>query len=373
MNLRWSGAIILSALMLLARPSSAADDLLKGATFCHEVDENQAPKDKAESFQPTDTVYLSVQLKGRPKSGLVSGTFFFRDQPIAEAKVDVATVNKGVLFSFGQSTYVAFNLAPEKPLPVGTAYRTEVKFDGKPLGSFPFKIAPPAGAIPSKVEGVALAKAVDEHRKPVNPAREFGSEEKVYLAGHGDLGVGTWIEADWYFAGAVDPAGTRSLTIKENSKDVPFDFAYVPQEGWAPGPHEVALIMNGAEVAREKFNVTASAPAKVEVTKMTFHHAKANGEPGEETADFSSDDRVLYVQGDLARPARTRGLKIVWVMVHAGERKNLQIDSAVMEEPGLLSGLHSDLTLNRPLPAGEYRVDVMQGDKVIASKGFRVK
>jgi hypothetical protein len=214
---------------------------------------------------------------------------------------------------------------------------------------------------------------VDDARKPVNPSSEFGTEEKVYLVGHGDLGLASWVEADWYSAGAIDDAGTRSLSINENSKDVPFDFAYLPKEGWAPGPHEVALILNGAEISRQKFTVKAMPPSKVEITKLSFHHADDKGGLGEETETFTGNDHVLFMHGDLARPARTKGLKIVWVMVHAGDQKNRELDSAVMDEPGLLGGLHSDLTLNRPLPAGEYRVDVVQGDRVIVSKAFHVK
>src|SRR3954468_10953550 len=117
----------------LSSRSSAADTLLKNATFCRGFDEKQAPKEPTDFFAENETIYFSVELKGRPESGIVSTKFMFRDDLIAEAKVDVATANKNVVFSFGQNTFAGFNLAHKSPLPVGDCYSAEVSFDGKSL------------------------------------------------------------------------------------------------------------------------------------------------------------------------------------------------------------------------------------------------
>lgn len=255
--------VLLMMLCLALEPRCpAADTLLKDATYCHELNENQSAKDKAESFQGDEPVRLSIELKGRPKSGVASAKFYFRDQLMVEAKVDVAEVNKGVLFSVGQSTYVGFTLKPVRALPVGECYRTEVTFDGKALGTFPFVIAPPKDSIPSKLISVTMARGVDENNAPVGETRTFTPSENVVLAGKADLGLSTWLEVEWKIGGKADDEGTRSITMKENKKDVPFYFLFCPKNGWPEGEHEAVLTMNGKVVGKEKFTVEHPKPEK---------------------------------------------------------------------------------------------------------------
>ena len=68
---------------------------LKKATFCHGLDEKKRPKDTAEFFVDNETIYLSVELNGRPKTGILSTKFMFRNELMAESKLDLATVNAG--------------------------------------------------------------------------------------------------------------------------------------------------------------------------------------------------------------------------------------------------------------------------------------
>ena len=79
-NLQHALTIFLAFSLGAAGPShSAEDSLLKKATFCHGLDEKQAPKDTAESFADNETIYLSIELNGRPKTGTVSTRFMFRE------------------------------------------------------------------------------------------------------------------------------------------------------------------------------------------------------------------------------------------------------------------------------------------------------
>jgi len=160
-----------------------------------------------------------------------------------------------VVFSIGQNTFIGFNLKPNSALPVGGGYRTELSFDGKDLGEFPFKIAPPKDAIPSALTSVTLAKGVHDSSLPVDETRAFAPEEKVVLVGMGNLGLATAIEANWFVSGKLDAAGTKSFTMEENKEKVPFYFSFLPEGGWPVGDHEVSLTMDGQEVAREKFSV----------------------------------------------------------------------------------------------------------------------
>ena len=355
----------------------AEDSLLKKATFCHGLEESQAPKDVAEFFMDNETIYLSIELKGRPKSGVVSTKFMFRDDLIAEGKVDVATVNKGVLFSLGQSTFAGFNLTHKEPLPVGDCYSADVSFDGKPLGKFPFRIAPPKGAILSKVKSVTMAKGVDEQRKPVDETREFQGTEKAMLVGTGSFGLSSWLEATWTVNGKVDPAGTRSFTLEENKEDVPFSFSFLPAGGWPAGTHEVSLQLDGKEAAHEKFTVKVGAPmagasTKLEIASSHLFQDDGKGGEGKEVEAFTVGDVELHAHWKLKGIALVKGVQVVWVLVEAAGEKEQAIATADLEA-GVNEFVTSSLTTKKGLPAGKYRIDLKQEGKLIDSKPFEVK
>lgn len=369
--------LVLGLNMAATLVSTQATEMeLKKAVYCHGLAEDQSPKDVAESFKQDDTIFLSVQLKGRPKSGEVAAKFMFRDDLIAEAKVDVATVNKGVIFSFGEDTFVGFDVKPNQPLPVGACYRTVVTFDGKPLGEFPFRVAPPAEAIPSKLLSSTLAKGADEERKPVDETREFGGEDKVFLVGKAHLGLASWLEATWSVDGKVDDAGTRSFTLKENKENVPFTFSFIPAGGWPAGEHEVSLQLNGEEVAREKFTVKVGAPmagkTRLVLDSSQLFRDDGKGEPGKEVKSFTPDDTELHARWNLKEKALAKGVQLVWRLVEV-EGEKAQVIATADVEAGVSDQIDSSLEVKDGLPAGKYCVDLVQDGKVLDTKEFEVK
>ena len=58
---------------------------VKSATTCKSLSEHQEAGEPATEFAPEDVVYFSMTIKGRPKEGLATGKFFWRDGLIAEA------------------------------------------------------------------------------------------------------------------------------------------------------------------------------------------------------------------------------------------------------------------------------------------------
>lgn len=375
-----SRALIFSIALGLAAAfpvHSAEDNLLKKAVFCHGLDEKQAPKEPAEFFAATETIYLSIELKGRPKTGIVSAKFMFRKDAIAEGKVDVATVNQGVIFSVGENTFAGFNLTHKNPLPIGDCYSAEVSFDGKSLGTFPFRIAPPKGAQPTKLLSVTLARDVDDKRKPVGETREFSGEEKVVLVGTADLGLSSWMEATWIVGGKLDDAGTRTLDIEENKKDVPFSFSFIPAGGWPAGTHEVVLHLDGKEAAREKFTVKAGAPvagssSKIEIASSHLFRDDGKGTEGKEVKAFTTDDTVLHAQWKLKSLASAKGIQFVWKLVEVAGEQPQTIATADLDA-GANDRLTSTLTTKKGLPAGKYRVELLKDGKQLDAKAFEVK
>ncbi|HEU4329327.1 MAG TPA: hypothetical protein VFS21_39680 [Roseiflexaceae bacterium] len=241
-----------------AAPQESEAKLLE-ATFANKLGENMEPEEPnpSKEFQQEDTIYLSLQFEGRPESGVVKSTFFWGDEEIANTSVDMAEANSGVLFSFGQSTYVGFNLKPNQPWPVSTNYRVDVELDGQPLGSYEYSVVPPTDAIPTKLGTATLAEGADDNYEPVNPTDTFATADKVFLVATVDLGTGSWARAHWYVDGQLDPAGTRLLgPVDQNNPEVNMSFSYLPEGGWPAGEHEVALILDDQEVGRYSFTVS---------------------------------------------------------------------------------------------------------------------
>jgi hypothetical protein len=223
--------------------------------FAHGLTEEMAPVDPGSDFRSTEPVYLSVEIKGRPKEGAVIARFYWQDTFIAEATVDLADANSGVLFSIGENTFAGFTLSHEEAWPVGPGYRADLFFGEDALGSYPFRIVPPDGAIPSRVWDVVLAKGADEAYNPIEPSTTFAPGDVVNLVGRGDFGPESWIQADWFVGGEYAEAGTRSVTLEENITDTGFGFAFQPEGGWPAGEHYVVLTLDGEEVGRYPFTV----------------------------------------------------------------------------------------------------------------------
>ncbi|MEZ0273727.1 MAG: hypothetical protein ACAH88_02390 [Roseimicrobium sp.] len=372
-------ALLCLLALAAALPVSAQDSILKQATFCRGLAENQTPGEKAESFMPEDTVYLSVELKGRPKSGTLGCRFLIEETLIAEAKVDVSSVNKGVLFSVGQSTFAGFNLTHANALPVGDMYHAEISLDGKVLGTFPFRIAPPKTAIESKFKSSVFEKEVAGERQPLEADAALAPEDNVIFKGVADLGVGTWLRVTWLVNGKPDPKGTRSLTMEENKADCGFFFSFRPDQGWPVGKHEASLVINGKEAARRAFTVKTVLPARlsaqvgqIQPTAFALYRGDEKGEKLTEVPAFSTSDTMLFAEWSLKVPANVAGVQYVWTLVDAGGEKDVLIAKADMPE-GVYKRLRTSLKLNAPPPVGKYRVDLLLNGKVIDSRPFEVK
>ena len=362
----------------LSASSFAQESPLVNATYTHAFDDKKAPTDKAEFFYPNETVNLSIQLKGRPKSGDVTAKFYFREDLIAEATLNVAQVNEGVIFSFGQNTFVAFDLKPQGSLPIGSSYRTEVTFDGKPLGTFPFKIAAPKGVMPTVFKSATLTKEVDDDGKAVGVVSTFEADDSVIIAGISDVGVGTWLEANWYVNGKLDPEGTRSLTLEEDKAVCPFHFSFTPAAGWPEGSHYVVLLVNGEEVSRQKFTTKGQSKmanvGAIEALETKLFRDNGKGEVGEEVTTFSTEDLIFHVETSLKQMAKVAGSKFVWTLLAADEGDDKgELAVAEIEEEIAKGPLTSVLTTKKGLPAGKYRVELIQNDKVLSSQDFSVR
>ncbi len=241
---------------LVANAAEAKGTKVVKATFAKDVTKDFKAKQPGSKFAGTETVFLLLEFSGRPKKGVVESIFNFRGEEIARTNVNFETVNDGLLFSFGANTFVKFFFKPDpkNPLPIGE-FIVDVTVDKAKVGSYPFSIVPPAGAIATKIASAKIARKVDENNAVIEPGTVFAPADTVYLAFTGDYGKGSWLEAQWTVGGKVDPNGTRSITLKENAKGQPGSFSFVPSGGWPIGAHSVELTVNAKSIGKYAFTV----------------------------------------------------------------------------------------------------------------------
>jgi hypothetical protein len=243
---------LLSALPSAMPLAQAKDSIkIKKATLAKAITDDFQVKNPTTKFYGTEAVYLLAQVKGRPKSGTVEARWSFRGESVGTASVDLSSVNKGLLFSFGEDTYVKFHLKPgADELYIGGSYVVEVFANGVSSGKYKFSIVPPAKAIPSEVTDAYTSKT--EGGAEVT---KFAPTDKVFLSFVGDFGTATWLEGEWFVNGKVAPEGTRSLRLSDNNPEVDGSFSFLPKGGWPKGNHAINLVMNDELIGTFKFTV----------------------------------------------------------------------------------------------------------------------
>jgi hypothetical protein len=138
--------IILSASLIIVLALTACGGAavttpsVKSVTFAQGLDNNYQAVNPKTQFKPNDVVYASVDIIGRPKTGLLLAKFYYGDQLITDAVVDFASVNSGVLFSIGEDTFAGFTLTGTQPWPASKDYRMELYLDNIKVGSYPYEV-----------------------------------------------------------------------------------------------------------------------------------------------------------------------------------------------------------------------------------------
>lgn len=114
-------AFILLASTLLACEFSAqvggGEPSIDEVIMARSLDDSQKPVDPTSVFGPEDVFNASAKVSNLEKDSKVTGKWFFGDEFIDEASVDIT--------EDGFTGYVGFNLSPSAPWPPGD-YRLEV-------------------------------------------------------------------------------------------------------------------------------------------------------------------------------------------------------------------------------------------------------
>ena len=132
--------IIVLALTACGGAAAVVKPSVKSVTFAEKLDENYKAVNPKTQFKPTDVVYASVDITGRPKTGILTAKFYYGDQLITDATVDFSSVNSGVLFSIGEDTFAGFTLTGTQAWPVSKDYRMDLFLDDAKVGSYPYEV-----------------------------------------------------------------------------------------------------------------------------------------------------------------------------------------------------------------------------------------
>lgn len=112
----------------------------KSVTLAESLNANYQPVNPKTQFKSIDTIYVSVDVAGRPTTGTLNGKFYYGDQLISEANLDFSTVNQGVIFTIGEDTFVGLHLTPSQPWPVDSGYRFMLTINGTKVGDYAYEI-----------------------------------------------------------------------------------------------------------------------------------------------------------------------------------------------------------------------------------------
>jgi hypothetical protein len=143
----WLGSMMVIALMLTScsllntvTGTSTNTITIKSVTFAESLNSSYQAVNPKTQFKTTDTIYASVDVSGRPTTGLLNGKFYYGDQLISEVTLDFAVANSSVLVSIGTETYAGFNLVPSTPWPVGSGYHLDLYINGVKANSYPYEV-----------------------------------------------------------------------------------------------------------------------------------------------------------------------------------------------------------------------------------------
>jgi hypothetical protein len=141
----WVVVLLFVALMGCAKPAgtagSAVNEIaIRSVTLAGDLNENYQAINPGTQFSPSDTIFVSVNIAGRPNTGMLNGKFYLDNQLISEAALDLSTVSQGVFISVGEDTFAGFSLMPSEPWPVSSGYRFELFVNGSKFGEYPYTV-----------------------------------------------------------------------------------------------------------------------------------------------------------------------------------------------------------------------------------------
>jgi len=142
---------------------------------------------------------------------------------------------------------------------VGGGYHLDLYEGERALGTYPFVVAPPEGALESRFVRAEMYGAFDPQRGPSDPRTTFTPTEPVIVAGFAQLGRLSWLDAKYTVGGQERGDLTLERLAPQDMPEGPFVFVREPPEGgWPIGSHAATIVLDEQDVAVFPFTVEAS-------------------------------------------------------------------------------------------------------------------
>ena len=117
-----------------AAPAATASVRVADFEVGRSINPDKTVKDKADSFAPSDTIYVSVKTEGAAQGARLQTRWYFNDKVVEESSDMISPSGPAV---------TEFHLSKPDGWPVGS-YRIEVLLNGAPGGSKSFEVKPVA-------------------------------------------------------------------------------------------------------------------------------------------------------------------------------------------------------------------------------------
>ena len=265
---------------------------------------------------------------------------------------------------------VKFTLAEGKRWPLGE-YRVEIFAGDRQLAAVPFSVAE-AGAEPRIVQ-TQPARGVKDG-KPVEPGEVFRPDAKTIYVWFRIAGVNapTRLRGIWnYLRPGGDEFIVESEAVVQPGHDWGgFQIEGPPGRGWPVGNYRLDILLGDRKAASVPFRVAGAAQAVIVAARAA--RGVKNGEPVSPGETFAPDAGTIYVWFRLAGHEAPTALRGVWRYLGGGQDQVI-ISSELMMQPNQdWADFQLELPPGKPWPLGEYRVDILIGDKQAASVPFRI-
>ena len=108
------------------------------------------------------------------------------------------------------------------------------------------------------------------------------------------------------------------------------------------------------------------------VSKIEIARDESKGQPVEVATTLAPKNNEIHAFVTLANPADGTQIRLVWVAVDAGDKKNAELDSSEAELAKWQDYVHGQMTLENGWPPGQYRLDVYINGQLSQSASFTV-
>jgi len=205
----WIAIFLLILATLACSIGGGGSPAIGDVTVATSLDKDYKAVSATETYTPTQSFHLSVQVSNLEKGSTLLAKWYQGDELFKEYPYTSDKSGSG---------HVGFSLTPNKAWPLGK-FKAEVYLGDELAKTVQFSVVPPEDAVPSRVTQVTLARGTDDNMNPVDPTVTFQEADTVNAVIAGDFGIYSQLRCEWYLNGELSKETITTITIQENAPD----------------------------------------------------------------------------------------------------------------------------------------------------------